>query len=296
MRYLTTCLLFSAILLSFQLIDTQAAAQASPLDQEPAPSAASAPVSVPAPDLVRLTNGGMVRGTISELMPGEHVVIVTVTGETKRLPASEFTYAGPAVSDPAGGSAGSGGHAPSAPSAPLVAQPSSVPLTDSDSSIRPLVTVRAKTARIRFLGPMVGGQRQEGLTLYLRTGSATSGNHTASAFTRICAAPCEAELAEGSYTVGIGQKDGPAIAVREPVKIVDGKALVGIYKSRTAPRVLLLLAGLAMMGGGLAITLNGDESSSSIVAGGVLLAGGVIPMLAAMLLPDRTELRTAKTE
>src|SRR3954471_1352057 len=51
------------------------AATASPADPQ-APSAAavpSGPVPVNAPDIVRLKNGGLLRGTISELVPGDYV-------------------------------------------------------------------------------------------------------------------------------------------------------------------------------------------------------------------------------
>src|ERR1041384_3684325 len=49
-----------------------------PAPSTPAPSAPapSAPVIVTAPDIVRLKNGGILRGTISELVPGDYVTIV----------------------------------------------------------------------------------------------------------------------------------------------------------------------------------------------------------------------------
>src|SRR5258706_12993919 len=48
------------------------------------------------PDQVMLTNGGMLRGTIIENMPGDHVTIQLPTGETRRFAAAEVQSAGPA--------------------------------------------------------------------------------------------------------------------------------------------------------------------------------------------------------
>lgn len=47
------------------------------------------------PDLVRLKNGGMVRGSILELVPDSFVVVELKNGETRRFEMSEVEYAGP---------------------------------------------------------------------------------------------------------------------------------------------------------------------------------------------------------
>ncbi|MDH5676939.1 MAG: hypothetical protein OEZ06_32785, partial [Myxococcales bacterium] len=66
-----------------------------------AQQAEAAPVAPSAPaDLVLLKNGGLVRGTISELVPAEKVVIVTITGEARSYPMAEVEYAGPASGAP----------------------------------------------------------------------------------------------------------------------------------------------------------------------------------------------------
>ncbi len=56
---------------------------------------APAPQAPPIRDEVRLTNGGILRGVIVENVPGQGVAIMTLTGEVKRFPANEVTYAGP---------------------------------------------------------------------------------------------------------------------------------------------------------------------------------------------------------
>src|SRR3954471_22558833 len=66
---------------------------ASTPDVRPAGSAGGV---VAAPDVVRLKNGGMLRGTISELVPGGDVVLITATGEERRFAMRDVDYAGPA--------------------------------------------------------------------------------------------------------------------------------------------------------------------------------------------------------
>ena len=51
-----------------------------------------------APDIVRLKNGGFLRGTIAELAPGEFVTLLLVTGETRKIIASA-TRGWPAAQD-----------------------------------------------------------------------------------------------------------------------------------------------------------------------------------------------------
>jgi hypothetical protein len=68
----------------------------SPAPKTPLPGASTEPTRpVAAKDVVKLKSGGLLRGTIAELVPGEFVVIVLITGETRRIAASEFDYAGP---------------------------------------------------------------------------------------------------------------------------------------------------------------------------------------------------------
>jgi hypothetical protein len=63
------------------------------------PPAAAQPSPRPAPDVVRLKNGGLLRGTIAELEPGATVTIVTVAGESRHFRMDEVAYAGPASAD-----------------------------------------------------------------------------------------------------------------------------------------------------------------------------------------------------
>ena len=70
---------------------------AAPAPSAPATSKAAADAA--APDIVRLKNGGLLRGKISELVPGGTVTIVTITGSTRVLNMSDVAYAGPTAQD-----------------------------------------------------------------------------------------------------------------------------------------------------------------------------------------------------
>lgn len=58
-----------------------------PLPPAPATTTTTAGASV---DTIHLRNGGMFRGHVSEIVPGDHVTIRTETGETKRLAWAEI--------------------------------------------------------------------------------------------------------------------------------------------------------------------------------------------------------------
>ena len=45
---------------------------------------------------MRLRDGGLLRGTIAEFVVGDHVTIVLITGETRRVAAADVGFAGPA--------------------------------------------------------------------------------------------------------------------------------------------------------------------------------------------------------
>ncbi len=49
---------------------------------------------VAAHDVVRLENGAIYRGTITELVPGDHVIILLLNGESRTFTMSEVTFAG----------------------------------------------------------------------------------------------------------------------------------------------------------------------------------------------------------
>ncbi len=195
-----------------------AATLALPAEAEEAAPAPAAGVA--AKDLVLLKNGGMLRGTISELVPDDYVVVVTVAGETKRYPMSQVRYAGPAERAPDGG-----GEAPPAQSS----------AGKRPDEVRPAITVQAGEARVRLVSD------PPGQTFYKRVSTAMIvGAHSgirAAGYDEICTAPCQATLPSGTHTLAMSEPGGgPAEA--EPVTLPEGSSVLrGEYHSRKGLRV-----------------------------------------------------------
>lgn len=243
-----------------------ASAQSAPAGTPPpmpneAPAAVPA-AAAPAPDVVHTKNGGMIRGTISEYVPGDYVVIVTITGETKRIAGEDVTYAGRA------------NEVPVPPPAPKPA-PSAPLLERNPNEVKPLVTVKGNSANITF-GVKRGPKPKEPLTLYLRTGTATASaggaQASADAFTRICTAPCAAELPEGAYTFAVGMGDRPARKVEGMQTVRDGYVLRGRYVDNKGVRVAGVLLGIA--GAVIGTTLIVTSDSDAGFFGGLGLSSG----------------------
>jgi hypothetical protein len=136
------------------------------------PSSASSLAANPVPpDVVRLKDGGMVRGTIIELVPNGSVRIQLPDGQTRTFAVADTTYAG---SDSAEG------HGARSSAAPAIA---------------PYATIHAQNAKLALEGA------QPNLTFHLETSSAQiaapGAGPTAVGFTRLCTAPCSVEGRRG---------------------------------------------------------------------------------------------------
>jgi hypothetical protein len=64
-----------------------------------APAAAGETAPANAPDVVLMKTGDLFRGTIAERLQSETTVVL-MTGETRRIPATEVHYAGPSQQTP----------------------------------------------------------------------------------------------------------------------------------------------------------------------------------------------------
>ena len=245
--------------------------------QSPAPSAAASdtkPASAVVPnakapdstasdaDVIRLKNGGLVRGNISELIPGDSVTIVTITGKTREFPMSEVDYAGPVDADPQRQPAAASPVAPPAEAVPKAAEDSS-----KDEKVKPYVTVHAEEARLKLMSD------DSGITYYRQAATASgyavgiSSQSTSYAFgyatgyERICTAPCEASLPAGSEVLALGRDDKPPIPADAVTLPAGDSELHGTIESRTGLRVALIVLGVATAVGGvaLALTANGKK-------------------------------------
>lgn len=148
-------------------------------------SSALAQPSVTAPDLVRLRDGGLLRGTIAELAAGDHVTIVLLTGETRRVAAADFTFAGPVEEAPR--IAGTP-PTPEIPAAPAI-----------DSAPPPMPT-DAASARAGTGGASVRFRGARGARVVVDAASETNG---AGQLSPVCTTPCALVMPVGAYYVGL---------------------------------------------------------------------------------------------
>jgi hypothetical protein len=197
-----------------------------------------------AKDIVRLKNGGLLRGTISELVPGDSVTIITASGKTREFKMAEVDYAGPADRDP---------QATAKPAAPPATAPAAETTDAADASkTEPLVTVSGQRADLQLTS------EPEGVTFHRQSGSAVAvgarGAAVAIAFDRLCTAPCKVSLPAGTETFALSRA-GEFPIFAEPVTVPAGPSqVVGSFKSRSGVRVAgWVIAVGSVVGGGVLI-------------------------------------------
>lgn len=127
--------------------------------QEAGAGSAAQAGSAGASDVVRLKNGSLLRGTISEMLAGESVTIVTVTGKTREFAMSEVEYAGPANRDPAAAAPAP----PSTAAVQRVAEDVEKDVSHKTTEVRPYVTREGKEARLHLRS------EPDGLTFHRQT-------------------------------------------------------------------------------------------------------------------------------
>lgn len=200
------------------------------LSPPPAPAAPPTQATPPAAakDVVRLKNGGLLRGTISEFMPGEKVVIVTVAGDVREFPMAEVDYAGPIA-----------GESKPAPT-PSNNEPAPESTDQGGETVRPYATVNGPTAQLQL------ESEPAGMTFYRQAAAAG----LVSGYERLCTAPCNITLPAGTESFALGQKDEAFPREAEAVTIPAGRSrLVGSFKSRAGFRT----AGWVVLGGSLVV-------------------------------------------
>jgi len=189
------------------------------------------------PDLIRLKDGGMLRGTIVEMVPGEKVTISLFDGELRTLPMSDVDYAGAADAAPTTSSA--------------------------QETVEPMVTVRTEKMTLKLRTP------GEKLTWHLSESAGVAygpgGFAVALNFRRLCTSPCEAELPAGSHRLALAKQEGFPITAIDPLDVSRDGELVGHYDDNSTTRAVILIAGIAAVLGGTALMisplLSDDESA-----------------------------------
>lgn len=213
-------------------------------------------------DEVRLKDGSVFRGTITELVPKDHVDLLTSGGQTRRFAAADIAYAGPA-------------------SRPAPAAPAPSPEREGVQ-----VNVQSDQEDVQLL--LHTGQ-VEGVGWGYRGAIAM----TARAYDTICTAPCNARLPPGLQRLALSHNGHGAVEVDEPINLTNGSILQAHYESRLGIRVAGWLIGLtgAIVGVVLMATAVDTNSTncgsnpspcttvndSQVFAGvGVLIAGAVV--------------------
>ncbi|MCC7380785.1 MAG: hypothetical protein IT384_03090 [Deltaproteobacteria bacterium] len=226
------------------------------------------------PDLVKLKNGGLLRGTISELVPNDRVVIILATGELRQVAMSEVEYAGPAGAEP--------GSVP-APAAPA---PTPQPAAPSGATVR-LNTNQPDLTYYLPAGKSIGTSVGASIGTGASFGVGTVGT-TATSFHRLCIAPCTVQLVPGNhrFAVGIGE-DAPVI-VDETFAIEGTTTLTATYRSHAVVRIIGRIVSIGSLVAGLAVSIEwivnhgGDpkpDFTQPAIGLGIALGGGVIGLI-----------------
>ncbi len=178
-----------------------------------------------APDVIHLKNGGFMRGTISELVPGSHVVIVLATGESRRVSMAEVDYAGPDSRESSPGDA------------PRLENPAPA---KKSSRVRAKLSSPDEDARFYLvLGKQIGRT----------TGGYNSVQFETDTYQQLCAAPCEVDLEPGSYELALGIGKDEPVAASEPLAVSGNLSITGDHTSYAGARV----GGSVVSGVGAAI-------------------------------------------
>ena len=166
----------------------------------------AAQVTTPA-DVVRLHDGTFLRGTLVERSPTQ-VVVVLQTGETRTYPASAVEYAGPDT-----------------PPAPLAVPPAPV-------------APAARVARLHV------SSDQSELSLQRLQGSAAVSSWNGHGMTTalvdqfgiLCNIPCDLDVPEGAYQLGVAKGVGAALRAGSPMDLRGDMALRVGYEDHSATR------------------------------------------------------------
>ncbi len=208
-------------------------------------------------DEVKLKDGSVFRGMITELVPRDHVDLLMASGQTRRFPAADVAYAGPAARPPA----------PAAPPGPR-----GVPLhveSDQDDVALLVRTGQVEGEAWGFRGAVAMAARD---------------------YAVLCTAPCDTQVPVGVHRLALSEHGGHVVEADDPIEVRGPSTLRAHYESRVGVRVAGYVVGVAAAVTGIvliATSYNGncDPNTSNcqqfntgqLVAGFVtLVAGGIV--------------------
>lgn len=249
------------------------------------------PAPAPALDLVRLKDGSMLRGTISEMVPGDFVLIVLITGEKRRIPEGSVAYAGPADG------------APVPAPLPVPAAPAPAP------ALRAEVVIEGPSAHVAFVS------EPDGMQLFKRSAVA-AGRSYAVGYDELCTAPCRFSLPAGTHYFAVARRAGVPLKL-SPLRLPAGElTLIAKVDNRRTARVVVasssaavalvgtiaLIAGATSRNGGtlqiVGVTALGASLGgfTSLLALGDNAELGVVPGAPQLLLPSGNTSDRAKSD
>ena len=234
-----------------------------------------------APDVVRLLNGGLLRGTIAESLPRQHVVIVTLAGEARTIPMIEILYAGSAARDPMADPVPVPTQTPEPTPAPRPAHTPALPRWATDHADH---EVALFGAGLSFF------VRDGGLSVSFGNGASASGT----SYRQLCTAPCMAELPAGSYELALAEPGGDPVAAGS-VFIRERGRVRGSYTDNTALRVAGWIIAGASMVAMIAYVASMDFSTATSTGPALVVSlgsiGTVVGILMASLISDSANVR-----
>ena len=246
------------------------------------PAAARAEASGPSAsaggDVVRLKNGGVVRGKISELLPGASVTIVSSTGKTHEFQMREVSYAGPESQEPAA----------AAQPTPAAAAAQGEWSNHGSSESKPYVTVYGAEAKLHL------ESNPPGLTFHREESSAVAYGHGgvahATGYARLCTSPCNVSLPAGTESFALSL-EGKSPVSADAVSFPAGESrVVAEYTDNGGIRVagVIVVVAAVVTGGvliGTSFKGNGcdggycDEpldTTQFLIGSAVMVGGGLL--------------------
>lgn len=240
-----------------------------------------------AKDVVRLKNGGLIRGTISELVPGERVTIVTVTGKVREIAMAEVAYAGPDE-----------GQRASEPPEAKAPEPESHP-TESEGTtgevVRPYMTVNASRARLQLDSVPAGltFYRQISASAAAYSGPNGGGVAVGVHFERLCTAPCNITIPAGTEILALSTAGASIPVSATSATFPAGQSqVIGKLQSRRGVRTAGWLVAAGSLGVGMYMILsstgdNGKSNTGLLLGGTAIGFGGVMAGVYMALTPDK---------
>jgi hypothetical protein len=238
--------------------------------------------------VVKLKDGSMYRGTIVELVAGDHVDIALPSGQTRRFAMSEVAYAGSASThEDTPGAATSPPAPPPPPTAPAEGSTTGARAPKAD------LHLDANEPDVQFL-VRVGQGEASGFGYAWGGGGFVSFVGHSREYAVICTAPCDGELPNGTHRLALSLHGGKAIEADDPVELQGPATLHGTYESRAGTRVVgwvifgvSLAAGTVIAITSLRSTQNCDstgfcftdktiDGTQLALGTGLMLVGGIV--------------------